>query len=212
VPIDTPLTDLTDDVLAGARRGALAPMVARVLRPGWAMSLAGLAIRLTAPGVPDLYQGTAAFTYSLVDPDNRVEPDWDERRSLVEVAGSLDGPAAWAGEAVEASTAVVITRVLDLRRRCAAAFGTGADYRPFAADGDRADAVLAFARGDGEAARVATVVSTRSVADWGTTTITLPDGSWRNVLDDGAPPVAGGTPISVADLLTAFPVAVLERT
>jgi (1->4)-alpha-D-glucan 1-alpha-D-glucosylmutase len=212
VAIDTPLTDPDDDVLAGARRGALAPMVARVIRPGWAMSLTGLAIRLTAPGVPDLYQGTAAFTYSLVDPDNRVEPDWDERRALVETAASLDGPAAWSGEAVEASTAVVIMRVLGLRRRRAAAFGARADYRPLDAQGERGDAVLAFARGDGAGAGVATVVSTRQVSDWGATTITLPDGAWRNVLDDGGPSFAGGTAVSVGDLLDRFPVAVLERT
>ena len=65
---------------------ALGAVVNRTLRPGWANSLALLAVRLTSPGVPDLYQGTVSFTYSLVDPDNRVEPDWDERRALVTAA------------------------------------------------------------------------------------------------------------------------------
>jgi (1->4)-alpha-D-glucan 1-alpha-D-glucosylmutase len=210
-PIDTPLTDPADDVLAGARRGALAPMVARILRPGWATSLAGLTVRLTAPGVPDLYQGTAAFTYSLVDPDNRVEPDWDERRALIATAASLDGPGVWAGEAVEASKAVVITRLLDLRRRRRGAFGSTADYRPLDVAGDRADAVLAYARGDGREPQVVVTVGMRQPTEWGHTTVTLPDGTWRNVLDDAAEPVTGGAPTPVSTWLDRFPVAVLER-
>ena len=116
------LDDRSDDGLGG--------IVTRVLRPGWAASLSLLAVRLAAPGVPDLYQGTASFTYSLVDPDNRVEPDWDERRALVDAAEALDGPAAWTGDDVEATKAVVITRTLAMRRRRAAAFGLSGRLRP----------------------------------------------------------------------------------
>ena len=57
-----------------------------------------LAVRLTAPGVPDLYQGTEAFRYLLVDPDNRGEPDHAALDDLVARAATLDGRAAWAEE------------------------------------------------------------------------------------------------------------------
>lgn len=194
----------------------LGGIVGRVLRPGRVNSLSLLAVRLTAPGVPDLYQGTASFTYSLVDPDNRVEPDWDERRALVEAAEELDGPTAWLGDDVEAAKAVVITRTLAMRRRRAAAFGSVAGYLPLVVTGSAAERVLAFARtAPGEAgpqALVVTIVAMRSanVPSWGDTMVELPAGSWRNVLVDDDEVVAGA--VRVGRWLDSFPVAVLDRT
>jgi (1->4)-alpha-D-glucan 1-alpha-D-glucosylmutase len=192
----------------------LAEVSVRVARPGWANSLGALAIRLTAPGVPDLYQGTAAFTYSLVDPDNRAEPDWSERRQLVEVARRLDGPGSWSGEDPEASKAVVVTRVLELRRRRAAAFGSEAGYLPLDIVGHHADRVLAFARTDGSSPLVVTIVVARSmgVETWEHTSVVLPDGSWRDVLADDAVVVDGGSPVALSTWLGRFPAAVLTRT
>jgi (1->4)-alpha-D-glucan 1-alpha-D-glucosylmutase len=202
--VEATLTEATPDA-------GLTGIAERLVRPGWARSLAALTVRLTAPGVPDLYQGTVAFTYSLVDPDNRVEPDWDERRALVEQAAALDGPAAWTGDDVEAAKAVVITRLLALRRRLPTPFGADADYLAVAAAGSRADGLLTFARGDADGPRIVTVVATRDVADWADTTIGLPAGAWRNVLEDDAQVVAGGASTRVTWWLDHFPVAVLER-
>ncbi len=189
----------------------LAEVVERTLHPGWARSLAALLVRLTVPGVPDIYQGTAAFTYSLVDPDNRVEPDWDERRSLVDRAGELDGPEAWTGDEIEAAKAVVITRALALRRLRADAFADGAGYDGLEVTGAHADAVLAFARTGADGAQVVTIVSVRTVDDWADTAIVLPDGAWRNVLEDDAQVVAGAGPTRVTWWLDRCPVALLDR-
>jgi (1->4)-alpha-D-glucan 1-alpha-D-glucosylmutase len=203
--------DLAADLLDEPGDRALGTIVTRTIRPGWANSLALLAVRLTAPGVPDLYQGTAAFTYSLVDPDNRVEPDWATRRSLVERAASLDGPTAWNGDEIEATKAIVITRTLALRRRRPESFGVRARYVPLDTVGAHADRVLAFARGDDEGARVVTLIARGDVADWGDTAVMLPEHSWRNVLEDDAQVVAGGGPVRVTWWLDRFPVAVLDR-
>ena len=189
---------------------ALGAIVNRTLRPGWANSLALLAVRLTSPGVPDLYQGTVAFTYSLVDPDNRVEPDWDERRSLVDRARALDGPTAWLGDEIEAAKAVVVTRALALRRRRPTAFGREARYLALDTTGEHADRVLAFARADGHGPQAVTIVAMHEAADWADTAVVLPEGSWRNVLDDDAEAVAGAAPVRVARWLDRFPVALLE--
>ena len=202
------------DVVTGEMSGTeseLAGVVEETLHPGWARSLAALLVRLTVPGVPDIYQGTAAFTYSLVDPDNRVEPDWDERRSLVDRAGALDGPAAWTGDEIEVAKAIVITRTLALRRLRPDAFGAGGGYDGLEVTGEHAGAVLAFARTDDDGAQVVTIVSMRTVDDWADTAVALPDGSWRNVLEDDAQVVAGGAPIRVTWWLEHFPVALLDR-
>jgi (1->4)-alpha-D-glucan 1-alpha-D-glucosylmutase len=207
--------DLADDLVHDPTGDVLADIVDRVQRPGWANSLALLAVRLTAPGVPDLYQGTVSFTYSLVDPDNRVEPDWDERRALVEAAGTTDGPGAWLGEDVEAAKAVVITRTLALRRRRLDAFGPTSGYLPIEVTGDHAGDVLAFARtagADGDRPLAVTVVTMRTPGSWGDTAVHLPGGTWRNVLADDSQVVAGGAPVSVEWWLGTFPVAVLDRT
>jgi (1->4)-alpha-D-glucan 1-alpha-D-glucosylmutase len=208
--------DLATELLDEPADGRLVAVVARTLRPGLANSLALLAIRLSAPGVPDVYQGTVSFTYSLVDPDNRVEPDWDERRALVDAARQLDAPSAWSGEDTEAAKAVVITRVLALRRRRETAFGASAGYLPLAVTGAHADNVLAFARSapDGSEQRplVAVVVAMRPVASWDDTAVVLPAGTWRDVLADDAQVLAGGAGVPVSWWLDGFPVAVLDRT
>jgi (1->4)-alpha-D-glucan 1-alpha-D-glucosylmutase len=191
----------------------LGTLVNRTLRPGWANSLALLAVRLTSPGVPDLYQGTVSFTYSLVDPDNRVEPDWHERRALVDAAASLDGPSAWSGDDVESAKAVVITRTLALRRRRIEAFDGSAGYLPLEVTGDHADSVLAFVRtAPAVGPVVATVVAMRSVESWGDTAVQMPAGTWSDVLTDDASVVTGGAAVPVSRWLDAFPVAVLDRT
>jgi len=193
---------------------ALAGIAERLLRPGWSNSLAACAVRLTAPGVPDLYQGTAAFTYSLVDPDNRVEPDWDERRALVDRARSVDGPAAWTGDDDEVAKAVLIERVLRLRRRRAAAFGVEGAYEPVEFTGRHADRLLGFVRSDRDGPAVVTIVVARSVGveSWTETEVVLPPGTWRDVLADDAQVVTGGEAVTLEWWLDRFPVAVLDRT
>ena len=108
-----------------------------------------LAQKLTAPGIPDLYQGTELWDLSLVDPDNRRPVDYALRRRLLAeldratpkeiMARSDEGlPKLW-----------VIRQTLHLRRRHPALFGDDAAYRPLTAIGARAGHVVAFARGDG---------------------------------------------------------------
>jgi len=67
----------------------LEDFVARLVNPGRINSLAQTLIKLTAPGIPDIYQGTELWDLSLVDPDNRRPVDFAFRRRLLNEIGGL---------------------------------------------------------------------------------------------------------------------------
>src|SRR5690606_28137742 len=105
-------------------------------------------LRNTCPGIPDLYQGTELWDYSLVDPDNRRAVDYERRRLLLS-AGRISRPQVkdWRSGAVKQS---LIHTALQLRAAQPAMF-TGR-YRPLCAAGPRAAHVVAFLRGKGRCA------------------------------------------------------------
>ncbi len=98
------------------------------------------ALKLTIPGVPDVYQGTEAPDFALTDPDNRRPRDWDALAALLARAGE-DGPLPGGAEKV-----ALTARLLRLRRAVPTLFLDGA-YEPL----DAPEGVLAFARTAGEA-------------------------------------------------------------
>ncbi|MDQ3350846.1 MAG: hypothetical protein M3501_02625, partial [Actinomycetota bacterium] len=153
---------------------------------GAAISLAMLAVRCTAPGVPDVYQGTEAARFLLVDPDNRVEPDRSRLDAVVAKAATLDLPTALAEPGAPCARAVVLTRLLALRRAEPTAFGPDGGYQPLPESGGEEGAAIAFARLDASnEARVVTVIARDPV------TVELPAGAWHDVLADGSPPHTG---------------------
>ena len=113
--------------------------------------LAQVALKLGAPGVPDIYQGCELWDYSLVDPDNRRAVDYDARRDMLAAFEARDGePEALLGELLDAwpdgRVKLYITwRLLHLRRAHAATFLDGA-YRALEVSGAAASSIAAFAR------------------------------------------------------------------
>lgn len=205
-----------DTALAGFVRGCLADaafiaaveaVVAPIADAGRRAALGQLALQLTAPGVPDLYQGSELWDSSLVDPDNRRPVDYALRRRLLAEVGSLGAADAWDRREEGLPKLWLIHRALDLRARHPDAFGASSRYEPMTARGPLADAVVAFARGRQIVAVVPRLVRRVERLGWGETAIRLPTGSWR-ALDDTR---RGGT-VRMADLLHSFPVAILERS
>ncbi|MBA3605956.1 MAG: hypothetical protein H0W46_08310, partial [Acidimicrobiia bacterium] len=182
-----------------------ADLAAALDRDGRARSLALLAIRLTAPGVADVYQGTEAFRFVLTDPDNREEPEHDDLAGLVDRAARLDGPGAWAEPAASAARAVVIGRTLAARRRA----GNLTGYQPLAVVGPDAEQVIASARTDPEGVPVLITAIARTGCAAVEATLPLPPGDWRLVLVDAAEPAS--TRLALGPVLHAFPACVLER-
>jgi (1->4)-alpha-D-glucan 1-alpha-D-glucosylmutase len=104
-------------------------------------SLVQSALKLTCPGVPDVYQGTELWDLSLVDPDNRRPVDYDlRRRALVEgPAGGVEG----------AEKQRLIRDVLHLRRDRPELFAEAAGYTPLPVEGPDAERIVAFERAGG---------------------------------------------------------------
>jgi (1->4)-alpha-D-glucan 1-alpha-D-glucosylmutase len=182
----------------------LEALVQRVLRPGRINALAQTLIKLTAPGVPDLYQGTELWDLSLVDPDNRRPVDFAARRALLAELDGAPPEALWSRAESGLPKLWVVCQALELRRRRPEAFGPQGGYAPAAASDEHA---IAFSRG-GVAVTVAPRFTARLEGTWGPTVVHLPAGAWRNVLT-GQRLTGGQQPL--AELLRRFPVALLER-
>lgn len=180
----------------------------RLERPGLSASIVATLLRMSVPGVPDTYQGTEVLSYRLVDPDNRVAPDWPEVRAVVAAAAELDLAAAWR-DRVDAAKAVVMQRVASLRRRRPEAFS--GEYRPLPVAGPDSDRIVAFGRGVGVVVIGALPGALLDPTADDEAVVHLPDGRWRQVLVDDAAEVLGGAAMSVVDLLAGLPGAVLER-
>lgn len=184
---------------------AIAAWVRPLLAAGWINSLTQLALKLTAPGVPDVYNGGELWDLNLVDPDNRRPVAFAARlRLLRELERGLAPEVIWMRRDEGLPKLWLMRQGLHLRRRRAQAM-SGA-YTPLPARGPQADRVIAFVRG-GAVATVTQRFPLRA-APWRDTCIRLPRGSWVNQLT--GEPVPGGKLI-VGDALRRFPVALLER-
>jgi (1->4)-alpha-D-glucan 1-alpha-D-glucosylmutase len=179
--------------------------VARITGPGRINSLGQKLLQIAGPGVPDVYQGTELFEYSLVDPDNRRPVDWEARRELL---ARLDDGWLPDVDAEGAAKLLVTASALRLRRYRPEVF-TG--YRPLPAQGPAAGHAVAFARSASLVA-VATrlPVGLAARGGWGDTVLPLPEGTtdWHDVITDT--PVDGAAP-RMADVLGRYPVALLVR-
>lgn len=196
-------------------------------------ALVQAAIKLTAPGVPDIYQGCELWDFSLVDPDNRRPVDFEERMARLERL-----PEAFAQEGERLAPRLlrdwpdgtvklfVFWRLLSLRRERPELF-LRAPYVPLEVVGGRADNVCAFVRGNG-AGRVLTVVPRLAAAllapagewpvgaVWGDTALALPASAtgdlWEDVFTGRR--IAGGeegNQLPLRSVLVDFPVAVLAQ-
>jgi (1->4)-alpha-D-glucan 1-alpha-D-glucosylmutase len=204
----------------------------RVVRFGLLNSLSQTLCKLTAPGVPDIYQGNELWDFSLVDPDNRRPIDYQQRRLLLDELERHGGElplAELTGRMEDGRCKMfLIWKVLQLRREQPWLFSHG-DYRALRVHGPHAHHVCAFAR---RCARQSLIVIAprlfRRLLDdparlplgsavWENTLIELPRDernrhAFRNVLDGAElQPIRQGdvTGVLVAQALAQFPVALL---
>lgn len=122
------------------------------IRAGLVNSLTQTVIKLTAPGVPDIYQGSEALNFSLVDPDNRLEPDYAELERLLvdEEQADPHSQESWSSGQLKQ---FFIYRLLHLRQQMPSLFRRGA-YLPLTVAGEEAEHLIAFARVQNEDALI----------------------------------------------------------
>jgi (1->4)-alpha-D-glucan 1-alpha-D-glucosylmutase len=145
------------------------PFQRYVARLGSFNSLSQVLIKLTAPGVPDIYQGNELWDLSLVDPDNRRAVDYVRRqRCLKEMVGGVNSPERVKALARELADSVekddndggikfyLTWRTLNLRKQHASLFQQG-DYSPLTVLGAKANHLVAFARREGKSAAIVAV-------------------------------------------------------
>jgi (1->4)-alpha-D-glucan 1-alpha-D-glucosylmutase len=189
----------------------LQQFVDRIIEAGRVNSLAQTLLKYTAPGVPDLYQGTELWDLSLVDPDNRRPVDYKLRQRLLGELKQMSGDDI----AVKVMARVdeglpkmwTIHQALQLRRERPDSFGADADYIPLMVDGAKHDHVIAYLRGE-DVVTVVPRLTMKLDGVWKDTVVTLPEGRWRNRLT--AASVEGGE-VGIKGLLKDFPVALLVR-
>jgi len=200
----------------------------RISHFGLLNSLSQTLVRLAAPGVPDTYQGTELWDFSLVDPDNRRPVDYGHRRQLLD---ELREQSKTATESIARrliehrqdgrAKLWLIQRVLTARRAHPGLFTEG-NYVPLEVSGPKCEHIFAFARAKGQTIAVVCVprLLTRLTPDlihlplgseiWGATAIHLPSeltGEFENLLTIKPVTVREGA-IDVAELLGDFPVAI----
>jgi (1->4)-alpha-D-glucan 1-alpha-D-glucosylmutase len=173
------------------------PFAARVAAEGERAALGQLLLKLTSPGVPDVYQGDELLDLSLVDPDNRRPVDWAARRAALDHLRTGGEPRDYGERKLQ-----LIVAALALRARRPEAFDERGTYEPVDVGGG---VVCAYVRG-----RV--VLAVAPVRDCAGASLRLPaafHGAWRSVIDGNE--VGLGAGARVADLVGPRAFALLER-
>jgi len=167
-------------------------------------SLAQTLIKLTAPGVPDIYQGAELWDRSLVDPDNRRTVDFALRQRLLAEAASLSAEAVWSRRDEGLPKIWMIRKTLELRERQPGF--PEYDYQPQRVQGPRAENIFGYLR-QGRILVAVPRFTMKINHDWQDTKLELPDGAWRNEFTGEE--FRG--PVLAEYLFAKFPVALLVK-
>jgi (1->4)-alpha-D-glucan 1-alpha-D-glucosylmutase len=230
--------DFLREVLTPATRDPflddLDGLVRSIAAPGYLNGLGQTLLKLTAPGVPDIYRGCELWDFSLVDPDNRRPIDYGLRQRLLDeiedrcadprrIGPFLDDVLRHLGDG--RAKLYLIWRTLNFRKAHPALFAEGG-YLPLEVSGPRDQHVIAFARRHESetlvvaAARWFTRLGQRvhpwpeAELDWGDTRIAVPSpGTYHHLLAGETLETAGDEPsLPAARLFARFPAALLVQT
>jgi (1->4)-alpha-D-glucan 1-alpha-D-glucosylmutase len=180
--------------------------VSQILPVAHATSLSLTLLKLTAPGVPDIYQGTELWDLSLVDPDNRRPVNYELRKHLLAELDHLT-PEELLNRSEEGLPKLWVIRQT-LRARCSHMqdFGAKGAYTALWATGAKASHLVSFQRGE----NIITIAPRLflTLGDWEGASLEIPEGVWKNQFTGDL--IHGGK-VEVASLISRFPVALLTK-
>jgi (1->4)-alpha-D-glucan 1-alpha-D-glucosylmutase len=204
-------------------RAALGKAVHTIAAPGAVNGLAQTLLRMTVPGIPDLYQGNEYWDFTLVDPDNRRPVDYANRQQAMQVPLNLPELLSnWRDGRIKQT---LIKQVLNLRAEHAELFRRGT-YQALEVIGSEAHRVLAFAR-EHEGKRAIVIVPIRCAAllensadprvdalRWGDTRVKLPfatpEKNLKGLFSSSA--VTHHRELNISAALGDFPVNLIIQT
>jgi (1->4)-alpha-D-glucan 1-alpha-D-glucosylmutase len=206
---------LLDRDKASAFRETFVPFAADLAWRGMLLSLAQVVLKLTSPGVPDIYQGCEMWDLSLVDPDNRRPVDYAPRVSSLQNVREIPIPellASWKDGRIKMR---IVRDLLRYRREHPALFARGT-YIPVTVEGPQADRFIAFLRQEGEEQLLVVAAirlgSEADLAKMGEDThlaLSLPCLVWNDLLTERSLQVENGR-LAVPTILQGLPVRVLH--
>ncbi|MBF0147087.1 MAG: malto-oligosyltrehalose synthase [Magnetococcales bacterium] len=208
------------------------PRVQTIAHHGLLNALGQTVLKLTVPGVPDIYQGCELWQFNLVDPDNRRPVDFAQRRDiLAQIKKRIAAPQEEWPERLQPLMATMadghiklytLWQCLALRRQWPEVFCDG-DYQPLEVKGDFSQHVCAFARQHDNKVVIVLIprLSVQLLGNqhilpvgmkvWGKTLVLLPEAlvatRWRNIFSGDS--LAAAKHLAVGQVLASFPVAVL---
>jgi (1->4)-alpha-D-glucan 1-alpha-D-glucosylmutase len=209
--ITTFIARILDRTISAEFLDALETLARRVSLLGALNSLSQITLKATVPGVPDFYQGTELWDFSLVDPDNRRPVDFAGRAAALPSVEIPDWPRLipdWANGHLK----LAWTRhLLKLRTELADVFGDG-DYQPLEVSGPHRDHVIAFARRRGRDAAIVAVAKSCAAFTGGGRTWPRADAFDGAIDIKGYRMDGGASELRLSALFQHLPVAVLKAT
>ncbi|NLD91510.1 MAG: malto-oligosyltrehalose synthase [Fibrobacter sp.] len=204
------------------------PFQKKIAWYGMLNSLSQTTIKITAPGIPDFYQGTELWDFSLVDPDNRRPVDFEQRIRVLDELNKRENDPLLLKELIATPqngtiNLFLIKKLLHFRNKLPELFSSG-KYIPVDIIGIYADSIVAFLRTTPESACLVVVprMLTKIIAEgtmpltntiWDDTSIQLPPEysgkTWFDIVTNTTLDTKSTT-MSIGDILTQFPVSVLE--
>ncbi len=176
--------------------------------PGRINSIAQLTLRLTAPGIPDIYQGNEVWNAALTDPDNRRPVDFAALQEILKTITKAKAKDLFhrIGEDIGQAKLFVSQKILDLRKTTNV-FHEPDSFKSIEVNGKFAGHIIAYMRGENVAVVVPRLFM-KVQNKWESTRISIPAGNWHDIFT-GARVKPGKNKIK--DILKDFPVAVLIR-
>jgi (1->4)-alpha-D-glucan 1-alpha-D-glucosylmutase len=220
---DTAMRNFVANILESSSRNKFLPnflpVVREIAQLGAINSLSQTLLKLTSPGLPDIYQGTEIWDYSLVDPDNRRPVDYKHRAQLLESLSHAKPEELWQTWPDGRIKLFLIQRALKFRRDNSDLFQRG-EYLPLRAAGSLADCCVSFARKLEDrriviiAPRLSSRVGFPPIGErWHDTVVDLPEsisGTSARDLFTGREIGTQNRQIKIADAMSVLPFAALS--